>query len=93
MKTKVFQEGEDLQTKVLITINFVDFQYRGGKSTSTIQEHLSDALVGLYPGITLSVEKQKEGPPTGKPINLEISGNDFDQLLVLTDDIRAEIIS
>ena len=77
--------------KGLITINFVDFQYRGGKSTSTIQEHLSDALVGLYPGITLSVEKQKEGPPTGKPINLEISGNDFDQLLVLTDDIRAEI--
>ncbi|NQU35120.1 MAG: efflux RND transporter permease subunit [Bacteroidetes bacterium] len=77
--------------KGLITINFVDFQYRGGKSTSAIQEHLSDALVGLYPGITLSVEKQKEGPPTGKPINLEVSGNDFDQLLVLTDDIRAEI--
>jgi len=75
----------------LITINFIDFEDRGGKSTSTIQEHLSDALVGLYPGITLSVEKQAEGPPTGKPINLEISGYDFDELLILTEDIRTEI--
>jgi len=48
-------------------------------------------MVGLYPGITLSIEKQREGPPTGKPINLEVSGADFDELLVLTDDIRAEI--
>lgn len=77
--------------KGLITINFVDYKDRGGKSTAEIQKHLSDALVGLYPGITLSVEKQREGPPTGKPINLEVSGKDFDELLLLTDDIRAEI--
>jgi multidrug efflux pump len=77
--------------KGLITINFVDFQYRDGKSTSKTLENLSDALVGLYPGITLSVEKQSEGPPTGKPVNLEISGNNYDQLLVLTEEIRATL--
>ncbi len=77
--------------KGLITINFIDYKDRGGKNTSKTLKRLSDSLVGLYPGITLSVEKQKEGPPTGKPINLEVSGSDFDELLLLTDDIRAEI--
>jgi len=77
--------------KGLITINFVDFQYRDGKSTSDIQERLAQALVGLYPGISLSVEEQQNGPPTGKPINLEISGDDFDQLMVLTQDVRKEL--
>ncbi len=73
----------------LVTINFVDFEQRGGKSTSDIQKQLTDGLVGQNPGLTISVEKQRSGPPTGKPINLEISGRDFDKLLYLTDTIRA----
>ncbi|MAE09150.1 MAG: copper transporter [Bacteroidetes bacterium] len=77
--------------KGLITINFVDFKDRGEKSTVKTLERMSEALVGLYPGINLSVEKLKEGPPTGKPINLEVSGGDFDDLLQLTEDIRTEI--
>jgi multidrug efflux pump subunit AcrB len=75
----------------LISINFVDFEKRNGKSTNDILEQLADAMVGLYPGITLTVERQNEGPPTGKPINLEISGKEFHKILELTDDIRAEI--
>ncbi len=80
-----------MPNKGLITINFIDFKDRGGKSTSKILKTLADSLVGLYPGITISIEKQRQGPPTGKPINLEVTGKDFDQLLTLTDDIRAEI--
>lgn len=77
--------------KGLITINFVDFKDRGKKSSVKTLERLSEALVGLYPGINISVEKLKEGPPTGRPINLEVSGGAFDELLQLTEDIRAEI--
>lgn len=75
----------------LITINFVDFDKRGGKNTNDILDHIANSMVGLYPGITLTVEGQKEGPPTGKPINLEISGKEFYELFDLTDEIRAEI--
>lgn len=75
----------------LITINFVDFEERNGKSTNDILEELADKMVGLYPGVTLTVERQNEGPPTGKPINLEIRGKEFNTILDLTDDIRAEI--
>ncbi|MCF6342594.1 MAG: efflux RND transporter permease subunit, partial [Bacteroidales bacterium] len=75
--------------KGLITINFVDFKDRHGLSTLDILDELADSLVGTYPGVTIEVEKQKEGPPTGKQINLEISGKDFKTLLFLTDTIRS----
>ncbi|PLX02299.1 MAG: copper transporter [Marinilabiliales bacterium] len=77
----------------LITINFVDFEDRDGINTNDIMEEIADSLVGKYPGITLTVERQKEGPPTGKPINLEVNGKDFNKLLDLTSDIIATINS
>ncbi|MFA5419149.1 MAG: efflux RND transporter permease subunit, partial [Bacteroidales bacterium] len=77
-----------LPNRGLITINFVDFQYRDGVSTADITKQLSDSLHDKYPGITLTVEKQRNGPPTGKPINLEVNGRDFNRLLLLTDTIR-----
>ena len=75
----------------VITINFKDFQYRHGINTSTILRTLSDSLIGKYPGVDISLEKEREGPPTGYPINLEISGKDFGTLLTLTDSIKKDI--
>lgn len=77
--------------KGLITIQFADYQDRMGKSTPKIMEHLASALVGQYPGISISVEQQNEGPPSGKPINLEISGTDFNQLLTTAQEVKAEL--
>ena len=77
--------------KGLITISFIDYENRGDISTSTVQKKLSDNLVNKYPGIVLSVEKQTNGPPTGKPINIEISGNEFTKLLFLTDTLQTYI--
>jgi multidrug efflux pump len=74
--------------KGLVTVTFVDYELRQGMSTWTAMKDLSDALIGKYPGIELSVEKQGEGPPTGKPINLEITGDDFDKLIYLSDTIE-----
>lgn len=73
----------------LITINFVDFQERGDVNTSIILTELNDKMLGRYPGVEMTIEKQAEGPPAGKPINLEIIGRDFDQLLLLTDSAQA----
>ncbi|HOI31273.1 MAG: efflux RND transporter permease subunit [Bacteroidales bacterium] len=73
--------------KGLITVTFLDFQDRGGINTEKILKQLSDELLGRYPGVLLSVEKQNEGPPVGKPVNLEISGKEFETLLSLSDSI------
>ncbi len=75
----------------LITVNFVEYEDRGGRNTREIQKVLEDNLVGQYPGVVISIEEQKHGPPTGKPINLEIHGKDFNTLLSLTDTIRSVI--
>ncbi len=71
-----------------ITVTFLDFEERGGVNTYDIMKKLSGQLIGKYPGVRLSVEKQSEGPPAGKPVNIEIAGKDFDELLMLTDDIQ-----
>ncbi len=77
--------------KGLITVNFVEFEDRGDKNTREIQKKLEDNLVGQYAGVIISIEEQKHGPKTGKPINLEIHGKDFNTLLSLTDTIRSVI--
>lgn len=74
--------------RALITVSFVDYEDRGGVSTSDIMKQLSDRIIGQYPGVEISIDKNAMGPPTGRDINLEISGKDFDKLLVLADEIQ-----
>lgn len=76
--------------KARITISFVEFNKRNGKSSSEVMKMISENVKD-YPGIRISVDKNNEGPPVGKPINLEIIGEDFDKLLYLTDDIQRKI--
>ncbi len=73
--------------KAITTVNLVEYEFRMGKSTSELMKLVSDELIGRYPGVIISIEKNKMGPPTGKPINIEISGNDFSQLLTYADTI------
>ena len=66
--------------KAKITISFVEFKHRKGISTSHIMEQLSKNLVPPA-GVKLSIKKNREGPPTGNPINIEITGENLDTLL------------
>jgi multidrug efflux pump subunit AcrB len=78
--------------KALITITFIDFDLRMNHRSSTeIMKELSDSLIGQYPGVQISVEKNKMGPPTGKPVNIEVTGKDYPTLIALTDSIMAFI--
>ena len=77
--------------KALITISFVDFLERNGKNTSEIMRHLTQSLVGQYPGVEMEVAKESSGPPTGKAVSLEIIGPDFRELVYLTDSIQGLI--
>jgi len=77
--------------KGIITVNFVDFKDRHGISTVDILKQFSKELIGKYPGVDISLEQQREGPPAGKPVNIELSGKDFKTLLFLGDTIRSII--
>lgn len=78
----------DEANKSIITVDFVDYQFRGGVKTTDIMSHLSKELIGKYPGVLISFEKNAMGPPTGKAINIEIIGENFDKLIFLADTIK-----
>ncbi|MBF90727.1 MAG: copper transporter, partial [Flavobacteriales bacterium] len=73
--------------KARITINFVEFEFREGVETGEVMKEVSTELTAM-PGVQISVDKNREGPPMGRPINMEISGTDFDKLLFLAEDIQ-----
>ncbi len=81
----------DTPNKGRITVTFVDYEYRDGISTSDVMKNISKQLMGIYPGVLISVEKNSMGPPTGKPINIEVSGKEFENLLALTDSMQTFI--
>jgi multidrug efflux pump subunit AcrB len=73
--------------KGYLDIVFKDFEKRGVSSYQTMK-WLEDTLPGLMPGWKLQVIKQAMGPPTGKAIELEVSGDDYQQLSTLADTIK-----
>ena len=77
--------------EAIVTISFIDFEFRDDISTSEIMRGLSEHIMGQYPGVELEVSKDEGGPPTGKPVNLEIIGQDFDKLVYLADTIKTYI--
>lgn len=78
--------------KAITTVTFIDYDKRGDhRSSSEIMKELSDSLIGQYPGVQISVEKNNSGPPTGKPINIEIAGKDYAELITYSDSIMAHI--
>jgi multidrug efflux pump subunit AcrB len=76
--------------KARITVNFIENKLRGDLKTSDIMEEIREKVV-LEPGLALTVDKDVAGPPAGKPINLEVSGDDLEVLVNITDDIQQQI--
>jgi multidrug efflux pump len=52
---------------------------RKGESTNDYMEKIREAVKGI-PGTEINVGKEANGPPTGKPVNIEVSGDDLDLL-------------
>jgi multidrug efflux pump subunit AcrB len=73
--------------KAKITIGFVDYIDRQGINTNEAMEVIRQ-LVEKYPGVLITVDKQRNGPPTGKAVNLEFVGEDYDQLIAYVNKTR-----
>ena len=70
-----------------IAINFVEYKYRHGQRTSVYMNKMREALKDI-PGAEIVVDKIKMGPPTGKPVNIEISGEDLGKLAATADNFK-----
>ena len=74
------------QNKGTVVLNFVDYQQREGSTILALAEMREVLPVGVA-GAEIVVEKQQDGPPTGKPINLEIRGRDMETLTRISNDV------
>ena len=72
-----------------ITLNMVDYADRDESSTETLSK-IRSQLQGI-PGVDIQVEKQEMGPPTGAPVNIEISGEDFEVIRRITSEVRQRL--
>lgn len=76
--------------KARITVNFVEFRFRGDVKTSDVMSEIRDGIAG-YPGVTLTVDKDAAGPPVGKPVNIEVSGENYSTLILLSERLKSTI--
>lgn len=73
--------------KAKVGIGFVEFAKRDGQSTAKYLEQIREATKGI-PGVEIAVDQEQNGPPTAKPINIEISGEKFEDLIVASVDLK-----
>lgn len=64
-----------------ITATMREYKYRNGKDSETLRKKIQEGLKGIYPGVAISVEKDAVGPPAGYPINIELEGDSYNQLI------------
>lgn len=65
--------------KAKITVAFKKFSDRNGISSAQYLNKIRESVRGI-PGAEISVDQEQGGPPVGKPINIEIRGDKFDDL-------------
>ncbi len=62
-----------------IQVSFVEFEKREGKTTMPFMEEIRKQMTGI-PGANIQVAQEDAGPPTDPPVNIEITGDNFDEI-------------
>lgn len=70
-----------------VTVAFVEFSKRDGQNTRVYMDKIREAVKGIK-GAEISVNQEQGGPPTGKPINIEVAGDDFEVLASTADRVK-----
>ncbi len=83
----------EMPHKGKITASMREFKYRRGLDSQDLLEKVQKALHGIYPGVLISVEKNADGPPVGHPINIELEGSDYNELIAAAEKMRLFINS
>jgi multidrug efflux pump subunit AcrB len=75
-----------------VTVNFSEFKFRRGVKTEEILEEIRAKVKGIA-GAKVIVEKDANGPPAGYPISIQLTGSDYDQMLIEADKMIAFVNS
>ena len=84
-----FGGGAQRPERARLSLNMVDYAERPESSTKTL-EKLRAQLQGI-PGTEIEFTEQEQGPPTGPPVNIEISGPEFERIVQISKDIKTRL--
>ena len=70
-----------------VTVAFVEFGKRNGESTSLYLSKLRDAVKGI-PSAEITIAQEQNGPPTAKPISIELTGDNLDALVAGSERLK-----
>lgn len=73
-----------------LTLNLVDFGERIEPSGITLTK-IRDVIRDI-PDVIINIDGEQIGPPTGAPVNIEISGDEFDEIVRITQDITQILV-
>lgn len=71
-----------------ITATMREFKFRQGQDSNELLKKIQKSLKNVYPGVSISVEKDAAGPPAGYPINVELEGEDYAELILTAEKMR-----
>lgn len=71
-----------------ITVAYVDFEKRDGASTMALLEKIRSSI-GTIAGAEIIVEQERNGPPVGKAVNIEIRGDEFESLVSTATQLKS----
>ncbi len=83
---------ETTPNKSKIAIGFKPFEKRGNISTVEIKKKVTEYATTLD-GLVVNVAQDEGGPPTGKPINIEVTGEDYQTLIQEAEKIKNIVAS
>lgn len=86
------EDQGEYPNKGKITVAFVEFGKRTGPETSTYIDKIRAAVKGV-PGAEITVAKEQGGPPTAKPISIEITGDNLDSLIKTSEALKKYIVN
>ena len=69
-----------------VTVNFSEYKFRQGINTTVVLDEIRAKVKGIA-GATVTVEKDANGPPAGYPISVQLTGTDYQEMLVEADEM------
>lgn len=74
-----------------VSVAFVKFAERGGQSTREFMDEIRESVRGIK-GAEVTVNSEANGPPTGKPINIEVAADDFELLVQTANELQRFLV-
>lgn len=78
--------------KARIQVEFEAYEDRQGINTIEVMKAIRDNIdPSEFPDAVVTVDKNSNGPPVGKPINIELTGPEYDKLIAYSEQVITAI--